>query len=380
MTERAGFSRREAMNLLGASAGLGLVTAWSPLQARAAQFQYTSTRKLTFPRGAIIRTNLKDFSPDALAGGATMVHEHVYPVGGGYASPPSEPRQPGSAPPAPTPQDDARFLDLMVEELRGARADGLGCIVDAAIGRRGQRELDHLRQMASRSGMHIIVAGGYFLAPRYPPDIIKLSEDQIADHLVEMANAERWGAFGEIGTSMEMHPDERKFLSALSKAHQRTGIPIFTHTEHQGCARCALDQLDLLESKGVNLKSLYIGHLTDIKPDAEPLGQTAKAIAKRGAFIGFDTVGHEMRGSSIPEAHKVKYVVEILDAGYEDNLLLSADFSQAAQLKANWGLGFSTVLLQFVPKLRHAGVKDDTIRKILVDNPRRFLAFVPKAS
>ena len=47
-------------------------------------------------------------------------------------------------------------------------------------------------------------------------------------------------------------------------------------------------------------------------------------------------------------------------------------------LKANWGNGFSTVLVQFVPKLRHAGVTEETIRKILVDNPRRFLTFVPK--
>lgn len=29
-------------------------------------------------------------------------------------------------------------------------------------------------------------------------------------------------------------------------------------------------------------------------------------------------------------------------------------------------------------KLRYAGVKEATLNKILVDNPRRFLAFVPK--
>jgi len=37
-------------------------------------------------------------------------------------------------------------------------------------------------------------------------------------------------------------------------------------------------------------------------------------------------------------------------------------------------------VIQFVPKLRHAGVNDTTLRKILVDNPRRFLAFEPKSS
>jgi phosphotriesterase-related protein len=160
----------------------------------------------------------------------------------------------------------------------------------------------------------------------------------------------------------------------------RTGLPIFSHTEHQGCAPCALDQLDLFEAHGVDLKHLAIGHLTDITPGSEPIGQTAKAIAKRGAFLGFDTVGHQMMASNNPEAGKVRLVLEVLNAGYEDNLLLAADFAQAPQLKANWGNGFSTVLVQFVPKLRYAGVSDATLHKILIDNPRRFLAFVPKAT
>jgi len=34
--------------------------------------------------------------------------------------------------------------------------------------------------------------------------------------------------------------------------------------------------------------------------------------------------------------------------------------------------------MAFVPKVRHAGVKEDTLRKIVYENPLRFLAFVPK--
>jgi predicted metal-dependent phosphotriesterase family hydrolase len=51
--------------------------------------------------------------------------------------------------------------------------------------------------------------------------------------------------------------------------------------------------------------------------------------------------------------------------------------AQNNHLKANWGDGFSAVLLTFVGKMRRAGVKEPTIRKMLQDNPRRFLAFVP---
>jgi predicted metal-dependent phosphotriesterase family hydrolase len=31
----------------------------------------------------------------------------------------------------------------------------------------------------------------------------------------------------------------------------------------------------------------------------------------------------------------------------------------------------------FVPKLRQAGVNDQMIRRITIENPRRFLTFVP---
>jgi predicted metal-dependent phosphotriesterase family hydrolase len=32
----------------------------------------------------------------------------------------------------------------------------------------------------------------------------------------------------------------------------------------------------------------------------------------------------------------------------------------------------------FLPKLRAAGASEDVLRRIMVDNSRRFLAFVPK--
>ena len=294
----------------------------------------------------------------------------------------------------PTPVETARFLDLIVEELRMASADGVSCVVDAAIGRRSDWELDNLRQMATRSGVRVIVAGSYFKAP-YPAAIVEMTEAQVADHLTEDARAQRWGAFGEVGTSIEMHPSERTFLRALSQAHLRTGLPIFTHTEHDGCASCALEQLDVFESQGVDPRHLCIGHVSDITLDEDPDSRTHKAIAARGAFLGFDTVGRALADAplatgrlgklppgflDVPETVKVKRVLSVLEAGYEDHVLLASDFSSAVDLKSNWGSGFSTALMQFVPKLRHAGVDEATLQKILIDNPRRFLAFVPPSS
>ena len=70
-------------------------------------------------------------------------------------------------------------------------------------------------------------------------------------------------------------------------------------------------------------------------------------------------------------------IKEVLDAGYEDHVLLSSDFASEPETKFNGGAGYSSVTAVFVPKLRYAGVSEATLHKILVDNPKRFLAFVP---
>ena len=374
-------TRRRALQMLGvgtAGAGWGLTSACSPgpgPQNETSELEATAplTPSVSFPDGATVRTVLGDVAPAELATGATLFHEHLSFE---FSSPPPEPRAPGTpAPPAPT---NDEMVDLLVDELRMAAFDGVGCIVDSSIGPRTEQQLENLTVMATRSGVHIVVGGSYFLRPRYPEEILSLPEDEITTRLVAQAERERWGALGEVGSSFpEMHDDERKMIRAISQAHLQTGLPVFTHVPHESCPSCAIDQIEIYASQGVDMAHLCIGHLSTIKRSDDPGWETHKEIARRGAFIGFDTVGHRMSASFIPEREKVEMVLSALEAGLEDHILLSSDFANTTQIKANWGNGFSTVLLQFVPKLRYFGVPDATIHKILYDNSRRWLAFQP---
>ena len=380
--------RREAMRMLagGALAGAGSMVAGNRIAGAgvragagaaagtvAAAPQGGEQAAVAFPEGALVRTVVADVDPRQLGGGATLFHEHLSFQ---YSSPPPEPRRPGT--PEPEAPTNDEMVDLLVEELRMAAFDGVSCIVDSSIGPRTPQQLANLTAMATRSDVHVVAGGSYFLEPRYPDAIRGLSEDQLADRLVAQAGRERWGALGEVGTSFpEMHDDERRMLRAVSQVHLRTGLPIFTHVPHESCPSCALDQLDVYESQGVDLGHLCIGHLSTIERSDDPGWTTHREIAGRGAFIGFDTVGHLMSASFIPEREKVDMVLSALEAGLDDHILLASDFANPVQLKTNWGNGFSTVLVQFVPKLRYYGVPEATIRKILVDNPRRWLAHVP---
>ena len=364
-------TRREALGLLGAGAGFAL----APGPGRAAPARQAAA-DTAFPAGAVIRTILEDLAPEALGGGATLFHEHL-DLFQNYSSPPVE-RDPAAGP--LTDEEAETFVALVAEELRMAAADGMSCIVDAGILRRSERELEFLRQMSLRSGVPVVVAGAYWRAP-FPDEVAGMGVDELTEHFIADARAQRWGAFGEVGTSMEMLEVERTFLQAVSRAHHATNLPIFTHTEHEGCRPCGLEQLDVLEAENVDLGRVCVGHLSDVTAEQDPGWTSHLEIGRRGAYLGFDTVGRALRletSPDIPETDKVRMVLNVLEAGYEDQVLLASDFAASRDLKSNWGNGFATAIVQFVPKLRHAGVDDATLHKITVDNPRRFLAFVPR--
>ena len=159
-----------------------------------------------------------------------------------------------------------------------------------------------------------MASAGYYLNWSYPPEIATMSEDQIVEVLIRDATTNPLGAFGEMGTSDEVTPNEHKVFRAVSKAHLATNIPIFTHTAN---GKCAEQQLDIFESMGVNPQHVVIGHLGSmVAPEVE----VHKAICKRGAFVGFDRQGGQNDGRNVP------MVLKLLDAGYADHLLFSADF------------------------------------------------------
>ncbi len=313
----------------------------------------------------IIRTVLKDLPPEALSGGATLFHEHL------SLAPDFMGRwmalfRHQSPPPRSDAPDVMHDLGIMTAELEAAAKDGVACIVDGGHPDMG-RDLEFLKQLSAKSGLPIVAGCGYYTQPFYPPEIAAWDEDQIAQELIHQAKTQRVGVFGEIGSWDEITDVERKVFRAVGRAHVATNLPVFTHTGIPG--KSALEQLDLLEGAGVKPSRVVIGHLGNL---VDPKLEVHKAICKRGAFIGFDRQG------GAGDARQVPMVTALIEAGYADNLMFASDLSMPSQFKHNNGPGYGKTLTVWVPKLREAGVKEETLHGILVDNPRRFLAFIPK--
>ena len=394
----SGWTRREALGILG----MGAVAAALP--------EFVSAAAPAFPRGAIIRTILKDYPPEELAGGATLFHEHMSfasdfmtrwtgyaaetralngpppaagggggrtggaaggaggggRAGGGTAAGAGAGAGRGagaSEPSGPFFMTDAEF---MAEEMRVAKSEGISCIVDGGHPDMG-RDINFLRRISMMSGMPIVAGGGFYTQPFYPKELATMSEEQISQALIKQTETDPIGAFGEIGSWDDMTATERKVFRAVGKAHLATNLPIFTHTGIPG--KAALEQLDIFEDVGVKPNRVVIGHVGNL---VDPQVQVHKALCRRGAFIGFDRQGGP------GDAQQVPLVMALLDAGFAENLMFSADISNAGQMKKNGGGGYAKTLTVFVPKLKAAGATDEVLHTIMVDNPRRFLAFVPK--
>jgi phosphotriesterase-related protein len=349
-------TRRNALAMTSAALGIGASGLWSLESAAAA-------KPVKFPRGAVIRTLLKDVKPDALAGGATLFHEHLsmkYP-----------------------PQVKEHYTDnveMMIDEVRAAGADGVRCIVDCGH-EDMNRNMDALKRIAEKSGVAIVASGGYYMQRTYPAELAAKSADQIADDLVRDAKTQRHGAFGEIGQQGGiLTDDEKKVFQAVAKAQVRTHLPIFTHNAYTGTRQvqapvpmdAALRQLDILEAAGAKFDNLAIGHVCCLD---DPDASIAIQLAKRGVFVGFDRVTIQ---SIMPDTKRVAMIMKMVEAGHADRLLISSDFAVASALKSRKGPGIGQAWTVFAPLLIAAGLPEATLHSIMFDNPRRFLAFVPK--
>ena len=370
---RREMGRREALRRLGA-AGLGLaaagrVTGSGVFAEPAAAAPLGAAQTAAFPEGAVIRTILRDMAPAELAHGSVLFHEHLS-LGLAFWEQ-MLPNLPDAQREAFIgPADEPYFMqdtEMMVAELRAALSEGVSALVDGGHADMG-RDLAFLRSVSEQSGMPIVAGGGYYIDPFYPAEVRNGTDDEIAEGLAAAAAAERWGAFGEIGSSAEITADERKMLRAVGKAHLATNLPIFTHTAN---GLEAVTQLDILESVGVSPDRIVIGHMGGLE---DPDATVHRAIAARGAYVGFDRLG----GGPEADGHKVPMVQAMLDAGQAERVLLASDFARASDTQLRGGAGYAKTITQFVPMLREAGVDDATIHTLTIDNPLRFMAFVPR--
>lgn len=298
-----------------------------------------------------VMTVLGPIDPDEL--GACQHHEHIL-----------------GDPPALTPIDPEYRLDridLACEELESFFTVGGRAMVDVSTRDYG-RDLNGLRTIARRVPVHIIAVAGrhqHHLSSRMPD---ALDQDKLAVEIQSDIDSEIRPGLIAFGTSLdEITPVEKAAAHAAATVAVATGYPVSTHAE---AGTMAHEQLDMVESVGLEPGRVIVGHL-DRRLDFPYLS----SIARRGAWISFDQVGTARHG---PDAQKAAMLVALAEAGHGDQLLVSQGLSRTSDLVAYGGKpGWIHLLERFAIDLMEAGAGAPLVRQLLIENPSRALSIVP---
>lgn len=281
---------------------------------------------------------------------------------------------------------DLTDVDTAIEAVQEFRHAGGGTIVDVTPKGKRPNPLG-VRRVSAESGLNIVMGCGWYRAPTHPPGLDELTEDDVLDRLVRDVTVGledtdvRAGIIGEIGCSVPLHDNERKVLRAAARAQALTGAPLSIHPPFED-ERLLFEVLELVAELGADLRRVIVSHMC-----IAGYGRSARHnVARLGCVLGYDTFG-KTEIVNIPndgkllnypgDLERVKDMLDLIEAGFADQLAMAQDVAFAVELTRYGGPGYAHVLTSIVPLLASMGVTDTVLHQMLVATPARVLAFAP---
>lgn len=320
---------------------------------------------------AMINTVLGHLSSDEL--GVTLMHEHLTLSYPGWECDAIAP-----------PYDREAISTALVEALKEAKAYGVKTMVEASPNDLN-RDVELDRMISERTGINVICATGMYMESMGKPAYLKF-RSQLFDITAEMCETfvkEITQGIGDTGVKAgvikvatgngQISSYEEAVLKAAARAQKETGVPIITHTE---AGTMGPEQADLLISEGADPKRIMIGHI-----GGNANLQYHTSILDKGVYIAFDRLGIEFMA---PDKLRKACIIGLIGIDYGNRIMLSHDYCPywlgrpvelpdfVRGLLANWN--YSHVFKNIIPALKEAGVSDDKIDMMMVENPRRLFA------
>jgi phosphotriesterase-related protein len=324
----------------------------------------------------------------ASALGITLPHEHLFidlramigraPTGGRF-----------------TLEEIHRNLRLADEEvaayeLERFRARGGRSLVEVTTVGIG-RDPGALARLARRTGVNIVMATGFYLAPSHPPGLVRRGPQALAEGMVyelltgvaaeaadaasEAAPARIRAGIIKVGCGYPLAPGERTVLDAAAEAQRATGAAVTVHIgAHDDSPR---EILERLTAAGGEPSRTILCHLDVCIERVETLDE----LAASGCFLEFDLFGNEhgdYPGAGLPrvrtDGERVALLRRVIDRGCLDRILVSQDISTRHRLASAGGHGYGYLPGRLTEWSEEFGLAEAELRTILVDNPARALA------
>lgn len=304
--------------------------------------------------------------------GCTLVHEHTVSSYSGWFV---------DATRFPLDKDDA--MTEIVDCLSKMEACGVQSFVDATPCENG-RNVELLKELSAKTQINIIAVTGFFNEESGSSTYFKLmdslsgkgtTKQEVADLMEQEitigieGSGIKAGAIKLATGSKEITPFEKILFSAGGSVQKATGVPVITHTEN---GMFGIEQADLLISEGANPTQIMIGHA-----DSGDLRYYSK-ILEKGVFLGFDRFGWNSDVMGCHDSIRLGCLIALIQMGYVKQIMISHDrnmYWASKQLPlASEGAEYwnhEHIHKRIIPQLKKAGVSEDQIHTIMVENPKR---------
>ena len=238
-----------------------------------------------------------------------------------------------------------------------------------------------LVDLSRKSGLNIVVGCGYYVQATHPPEVADRTVDDLTEEFLKEIHdgihgtEVRPGVIGEIGMFQPIHPDEWKVLEAACRAQKATGMPLTIHPHFGTRSRVAPEIARFVLAQGVDPARVNMSHM-----DGYMSLEYQRRVADMGVYISFDTFGLEvyydsaLYNQNTHDSHREELLIQLLELGYQDQIMLSHDVSNKPMLTPYGGFGYGHILRDIVPSLRYEGVSEEIIDQLLIENPKRWLA------
>lgn len=232
-----------------------------------------------------------------------------------------------------------------------------------------------LREVSERTGVYIIAGTGVYTEETLSAEQAAMSVGDMRAMMVRdltegfPGTDVRAGVIGEIALNRPIKPAEERALRAAARAHRETGAAICVHG-------ISPEAVQILQAERADLSRVVACHQDGTTPE------NAKSMLDLGIYIEFDCFGHEFYcdngayDSDWPwhfssDTERVAGLARMVEVGYADRLLLSQDICVKMQLRRYGAYGYAHVLENIAPMLLRAGVTQDQIHTMTVQNPAR---------
>lgn len=253
------------------------------------------------------------------------------------------------------------LLDIVLPKIDLVKGVGVTAIVDATpldVGRR----VSAIHAVSRATGLPIAFATGLYHEPWIPDWAHLATAPELTDWMIGeltegVGNTGLRAAWIKVSASdAGMTETERKILSAAGTAAAKVGCTVGSHTTS---GNVVAEQLDILETLGVSPSRFLWIHA-----QAEPRVARHAEHARRGAWIGYDWLGHQPDHDGYLDL--VQFAIE---EGFEDRILISHDHGGYHLRGSDHGEldGLTHLVREFLPKMRER-FDAAAIDRILRDN------------